>query len=543
MKANLEINRATLRQEMIKEWQALTQIAAQNKSKQSLSRNQICPAVRTVDLSALQALQKTIAAPLHQPVAKASVSQTPGKHTRVASSPVMSSSSPAKTNSNAPFSPASPTSHSRRHRRGESDKTGATPKFDLDSSDTSEELTTRRRAHSALAKDAYPVSPKIISPGAIRKNQLQSVSQSSSSASTSRDTGEIENPKSPGSPRSLNMAKLRRGISKKLPDIDLSQMATNIKAALSPNASPRKSPKEDENNDPLASVPFSERNQLAKKISDLQMTEAFRRKTPLHQTALLHALVSENLTEDSPLYNLAGLNLLIADAKRRCSNASVDAVVNLADAGFLDFVQSAVDGAFAKPWKYDSSDVGGGELKQYLSKIKPTFARDFSNSTYQVRDTDGSLRKLTTIDEFIAYIEGDAKPGMAMVVSNIASQNLGNFLKNVMFLRQGPDKESNSYLRLYDGTPILPQAIAKASYVLEKNKDGSFTIDYTWESSKAINGAKEIRARELGGNGNTFKIDNPSLQITARVRIQSAEKWEIENPHIKAEGWHQTPDH
>ena len=343
------------------------------------------------------------------------------------------------------------------------------------------------------------------------------------------------------------MSELRKKVSRQFSAIDLSQITAPLKDAasamkdvLTPNSTPRKLSPHGKA-EILALIPIGDRNRLARKILELEESKDFQSKTNAIQTMLKHAILLEELPKDSPLRSSEGLKVLLEEANLRKQHHRVDSVVDLEDPAFSIFVKNASDAAFMKPWAKDSSDVNEA-LKHHLSVVKPTFARDFTNSSYQVREADGSLRKLQAIEEFMAYVDGDGKQGLSMVVSNIASQNLGNFLKNALFLRQDSNGVSQSILKLYDGTPIMPQALAKASYVLSKDKNGTLIVDYTWESSKAINGTKEIRARELDGNNPTFAIENPSLKIRTRVSIESNGKWSIDNPQIQAEGWNQTPD-
>jgi hypothetical protein len=52
-------------------------------------------------------------------------------------------------------------------------------------------------------------------------------------------------------------------------------------------------------------------------------------------------------------------------------------------------------------------------------------------------------------------------------------------------------------LREHDGTPIMPLAIAKASYTLSKDAAGNMTLDYEWNSSNELNGDKALRVKRM----------------------------------------------
>lgn len=169
--------------------------------------------------------------------------------------------------------------------------------------------------------------------------------------------------------------------------------------------------------------------------------------------------------------------------------------------------------------------------------MKPTFARDFKNSSYEIKNSDGSLRKISTIEEFIEFIGNGNEGNLPMVVSNIASQNFGNFLKNVLFLRENKEKISQSILCLDDGTPVMPLAIAKAKYTLSKNSDGKIVIDYEWNASQEINGEKEMRVKKMTGDQSQSLVKDATLNIKVNIEINADGRWYINNPHVIAENW------
>ncbi len=218
----------------------------------------------------------------------------------------------------------------------------------------------------------------------------------------------------------------------------------------------------------------------------------------------------------------------------------VDMDVALDDSRFDAFVADAANAAFLKPWEKDTSDVTDidGNRKKNADKLKPTFIRDFDNSFYYCRDQAGQLTRLKNTDEFIAYIGQGQIRDFAGIVSNIASQNLGNFLKNALFLRHDAQKKSQSILRLGNGTPIMPLAVARASYTLSKSTDGRLIIDYCWDSNATVNGNKPMRAKTLDDHGVSFEVSNDAkLKVSVRVTIAPDGDWEIANPRVQASGW------
>lgn len=124
------------------------------------------------------------------------------------------------------------------------------------------------------------------------------------------------------------------------------------------------------------------------------------------------------------------------------------------------------------------------------------------------------------------------------MVSNIASQNLGNFLKNVLFLRQDADGNSQSVLRLHDGAPVIPLAVAKASYVFSKADDGTLILDYEWRSAAELNSGKPLRVKRMVGDHGVSAVQDAELSIKVKLTIAPDGQWRIGNPSIQAKGWH-----
>ncbi len=227
---------------------------------------------------------------------------------------------------------------------------------------------------------------------------------------------------------------------------------------------------------------------------------------------------------------------------RHLPHAVVDTKVDLSDPQFLTFVTSAAEAAFIKPWTHDSADIRdiNGNRKSMNRQLQPSFIRDFGNSDYRVRNEDGSLTEFADVDEFALWVGAGKGCDLPRVVSNIASQNLGNFLKNSLFLREDAKGQSQSLLRLHDGTPVMPVAIAKASYIFGKDRDGDITLDYSWESASKLNRDKLLRVKRLTGDYSQAAIADQaaaSLRITTRITICRNGEWYIGDPRIQAAGW------
>ncbi len=227
----------------------------------------------------------------------------------------------------------------------------------------------------------------------------------------------------------------------------------------------------------------------------------------------------------------------------RLRHAAIDTQIDLSDPQFLQFVNSAAEAAFIKPWTHDTADTrdSDGQRKSVTKQLQPSFIRDFGNSDYRVRNADGSVTPFADTDEFVQWIGAGKGCDLPRVVSNIASQNLGNFLKNSLFLRQDENKVSQSVLRLHDGTPVMPLAIVKASYVFGKDDDGDITLDYCWESSGELNRGNPLRVKRMAGDYSQTPIADQataSLRITTRITISRDGEWYLGNPRVQAKGWH-----
>jgi hypothetical protein len=123
------------------------------------------------------------------------------------------------------------------------------------------------------------------------------------------------------------------------------------------------------------------------------------------------------------------------------------------------------------------------------------------------------------------------------LISNIASQNLGNFFQNALFLRHDENQQSQSILKSSEGIPLLPLAVSKASYIFKKLDDGSVDIFYERNSSQEINGSKEMRAKQLNEDLSSIDVRDATLKIQAKIRVQQDGTWNIFNPHVIAQGW------
>ncbi len=380
----------------------------------------------------------------------------------------------------------------------------------------------------------------------IRPREAEKNQSNESPTTTPRDKGEEKSP----APNHSSANKLRKEFSRKFTDIklNLSSLSEKISSGRSsPPSSPASvgrvspskiSPRKKVNN-LLKDVPIDVRNQAAKIYLQLQEDPVYKKADGKRKSILLNAKMIGVLSDKEIAFDEKKLQALAADAEVRSKNMIIDTEVDLTDLEFSDFYSRAADGAFMKPWSYDSSDITdpNGKPMGDKTKAKPTFIRDFRNSVYKIKDENGSMNTITSIEEFLDFFASNNTKDMGMMVSNVASQNLGMFLKNALFRRVDKGGQYQSILRLADGTPIQPLGNFKATYVLSRSSSGNIIIDYeAYCDSKTGKGG--LRATKLKENPQTIEIgDNASITIKTRLIFTPDGEWSIDDPHVNAEFW------
>jgi hypothetical protein len=347
-------------------------------------------------------------------------------------------------------------------------------------------------------------------------------------------------------PRSLDSSQSSPSTSQKSPREKIQRTKATIEGKLSfllkgsssSTSSASGTPRENVKDYLLSKHSNEELKNLAKRINFLKNSHQFNNFSTTNQDILIQAECMKYLPPESEFQDVKKIDILINGLQPYLAfeESLVDKIIDLADPQFLNFINSAAEAAFIKTWDKDSSDVDF-DLKKYLTAVKPTFARDFQHSNYFIQASDGSTKKLESIDEFLDFFKDDENSDLPQLISNIASQNLGNFFQNALFLRHNANQQSQSILRSSSGIPLLPLAMSKASYTFKKLDDGSVDIFYERNSSQEINGIKEMRAKQLTGDLNTIAVQDATLKIQAKVHVNQDGTWNIFNPHVIAQGW------
>lgn len=382
--------------------------------------------------------------------------------------------------------------------------------------------------------------------GNITHREAEKIPSNESPSTTPRGRGDEKSP----IPNNSSARKFRKEVSRKFADIKLNLSGVSEKistARISPPSSPgssgrvspsKISPRKKISN-LLKDVPVEARNQAAKAYLKLQQDPVYQKADAKRKSILLNAKMIGVLSDKKIALDGKKPQALAVDAEARSKNMIVDMEVDLTDPKFADFYSNAADAAFMKPWSKDSSDITdpNGRPMGDKTKVKPTFIRDFRNSVYQQKEKNGSIRTIASIEEFLDFFASDDNQEMGMMVSNVASQNLGVFFKNVLFRRQDKDGQCQSILRLADGTPIQPLANFKAKYVLSRDSAGNIIIDYESHCDSST-GKGELRATKVQGNPQTIEVgDHASITIKTRVTFAPDGEWSIDDPHVYAEFW------
>ena len=402
---------------------------------------------------------------------------------------------------------------------------------------TSDSTTSVSNRSAAPTPTSTPMPTPAATPrtAAVRKEDSSSESSSQSKNKSPRTTQFRKTVSKGFSRAALNISKFGEKLSSQVASISTSTLAT-------PKSSGRNSPeahsstRSSEKNNPYPEITPSIKNQAARALVKLESNSdyknsGFTRKEFMRNSELIKVLMDNNIEINTPR-----LKFLQEEAVERSVYTVVDQTIDLADPQYLDWVNAAADGAFIKTWEKDNATVDNSELKKYLEFVQPSFARDFKFSSYEIKNSDGSIKKLNSIDEFIEFIGPGSEGNLPKVVSNIASQNLGMFLKPVLFIRTEEGKTPESVLHLDDGTPIRPNVNFRQKYTFSKNSDGKIIIDYESNASKEFQIGKPMRAAKNNG-GSAIDVNDATIKIKVLIEVNPDGRWYINNPHVIAENW------
>lgn len=232
---------------------------------------------------------------------------------------------------------------------------------------------------------------------------------------------------------------------------------------------------------------------------------------------------------------------LALDAERRSRNYEVAWSIDLADKEADPFVSKVFAGTIEDTRKNETVSKTAGQR----TDVTATFQRDFKNSVYEVEREDGTVGKLASIDDFVAFVGDPMKSGLPAQVSHYACQNLGMFIKNLLFTRVDDKGNPQSVLTLFDGTSLTISLSPKATYRFKKAADGTITLSYrstvdtTGAAAQGKLTAQLLRVEQAGIVGKGVLIEDAQATTTLDIVFHPDGSTRMGKLEFNARGWNQ----
>jgi hypothetical protein len=397
---------------------------------------------------------------------------------------------------------------------------------DGDNISQTKNLESNRSADGTSSESSSPVSTS--------KNKRDSKSNSAEENGASPSIGLIKS-RSQSAFNALkthtpDFQQLKRNLSKKISSLKLPQIIDPHKT-VTPLNTPRNSNGEAH----LLKVPAAVRFNIAQEISALRKSVEYNNATEERKKIIVGSKIMEHLINQKIGFDQELLNALTNDAE----NYTIK-TVDLSDEKYVEHITQAAKSAFETPW---TNEKVGNESKYSdlvtQDEIRATFARDFDCSNYFIIQADGRSKKIDSIDEYLSFTRNNAAKDMPKIVSNIASQNFGIFLKNAVFNRKTKDYaqyEFDSALALPNGVQVYPSSSRGVddvvNYKFEKKTDGSLIINY--ERTMRSSAENPVRASSLGLDAKTVTLrDDAVLSYCVPITIEANGEWTIGNIEIE----------
>lgn len=248
---------------------------------------------------------------------------------------------------------------------------------------------------------------------------------------------------------------------------------------------------------------------------------------------------TESVTPRSSQPESDFVDLLVQDAVYRSRNYSVNWTVDLGKAMKTDLHTQTV---FANTIEAPMAKENIEKIQGQRTDVSGTLIRDFPHSTYEITSTDGSIKTVTSMDEFVAFIGDPQKKGLPLQVSHFVCQNLGIFVRTLMSERTDASGTPQTVLKLSDGTPVGIRLSPKATYRLKKTADGSVEIQYKalFDTQKAGPGKDTARIWVSNGKDSNWKgvlMENASAKVECSILVHPDGTATMGILHFEAEGW------
>ena len=221
-------------------------------------------------------------------------------------------------------------------------------------------------------------------------------------------------------------------------------------------------------------------------------------------------------------------------------NYHVSHEIDLSNLDKDPFIRGVYDGTIGGPQRKETVTV---QSKQ-RTDVTPTFYRDFEHSTYQIEAADNSMQLVDSIDKFVEFVGDPQNCGLPRKVSHFANQNIGIFIKNILFTRTDENGERQSPIKLFDGTPVRITMSPKARYRFKKVADGSVILSYqaTFETKGAKAENKNTASLSLGKDQGekAVLIENAQATITLDLTFKTDGTVTMGKLNLNAAGWNTT---
>jgi len=394
---------------------------------------------------------------------------------------------------------------------------------------------------------------------------------SSSPAVTPREKDQFE------SPRSAKANQFRKRVSKQLSKVALDLTKINEKLTPRRNSpppspgsagrvSPSKMTPRKKESAFIKSLPLEVRNSATKCFIKLQKEGNFLPPFSSRERLVLNAGMIGVLSDHGIKYDLKNLEALVIDAENRSKNHSIDMEIDLTQEPHCKFVKEQFQ-FFEKKWNEvgcltDGSEITGfdkGTAYTYASKeekenmhlcFSPFFLRDFFGGklTLAYEDDLGRLQEIKSLEQFETFLnEGDAEsekikqmkdPWQAAAsdqflrskyITHFSSQLVSSAVGNIGF---GIDASLPSYVKLHDGTPIIPKGDVKISYVFRKKSDGGIDMQVSYQMKPSPDRESNLK------NGGFTRTDPEAKAIASlSLRFSKDRDYEISPLRLIATGW------
>lgn len=232
-------------------------------------------------------------------------------------------------------------------------------------------------------------------------------------------------------------------------------------------------------------------------------------------------------------------DLLLKDVEALSQNYRQQYSCDLRDLHSDPFIKSVFEANIETPKKSETVTTASNQR----TDVTATFLRDFPHSTYEYEDDNGAVKTFdpAVVDDFVKFIGDPKQMGLPKEVSNYACQNLGLFVKNLLFMRTHTNGDSASPLKLFDGTPIAISTTPKATYRFKKHSDGVIEMRYRadYDTKAAIESGKNTARLLLADELKSVTIENATATVTLAVFFHPDGTTRMGTLNLKAEGWNQ----